>query len=269
MLGKIVLASLVALASLAPSALVTSTDPTSTESAPEHQDWQTSLDNGAVKITGQKEVTPTPVGGENGAVPWLQTAPVSTPIDLGPRDLCSARVWVDGRCWDLTEPRDPAAPVTIQDFVSFAPAAAAAASEPGAFTVRKLHTNFVARAGTHIRAGELLGQPASAEFRPVAYEWHYGDGTSRMASSAGATWQQLGLREFDPTVTSHVYSDKGTVTATLVTHYAVRASYADGIWWPVPGTLAVASTPISLEVLSINTVLVDRTCAESPTGPGC
>ncbi|AWB89686.1 hypothetical protein [Homoserinimonas hongtaonis] len=264
MLVLIALATSIALSNLA------SSTPPEPPPAPEHQDWQTTLDDGAVRITGQKELIPAlPGDDQRASLPSVRIAPVSTPVDLGPRDLCSARVWVDGRCWDLTEPRDPAAPVTIEDFISFAPAPARAASEPGAFAVRNLHTNFVAEAGVHIRSGELLGQPASAEFRPVAYQWLYGDGTSRMTTSAGASWHQLGLREFDPTATSHVYSQKGTVTVTLVTHYAVRASYADGIWWSVPGTLAIASPPLSLEVLSINTVLVDRDCGESPSGPGC
>ncbi|MCW4386308.1 hypothetical protein OH146_11045 [Salinibacterium sp. SYSU T00001] len=91
-----------------------------------------------------------------------------------------------------------------------------------------------------------------------------------MTRTPGNTWAELGLAEFDPTPTSHRYTEKGTYEVTLITHYTVRAAYtADGTWWDVPGTLAIASAPFPIDVVTINTVLVDKTCQQDPTGPGC
>jgi hypothetical protein len=165
---------------------------------------------------------------------------------------------------------DPATPsATIADFVSFAPAPAVPTSEPGAFAVRNLHANFIASASTHTRQGVLLGQPAAAEFTPYAFEWDYGDGTTVTTRTTGSTWQSLGLAEFTPTPTSHVYTERGTYPVTLTTYYTVRAAYADGQWWQVAGVLPITSAPVDIRVVSVDTVLVDKDCVENPSGPGC
>ncbi|WP_403020903.1 hypothetical protein [Salinibacterium sp. GXW1014] len=255
--------------------LLLAANPGAEESDPsKSRGWAATLGGDSVDFTAE-ETTRTPdltapvlPGASN---PYAAQFTLPEPTPWLPHDPCPGNVFIEGRCWVVpTEDRDPAAPLTISDFVSFAPTPAAPTTEPGAFAVRNLHTNFIADATAHIRTGTLLGQPASAEFTPVAYEWHYGDGTTEMTTTPGATWTRLGLLEFDRTPTSHAYADKGTYTVTLITHYTVRAAYAsDGAWFPVPGTLAIASAPHTIQVVSVNTVLVDKTCAEDPAGPGC
>jgi len=73
-----------------------------------------------------------------------------------------------------------------------------------------LPTNFYARTGTHIVSGALLGSPADVRFTPVGYRWRYGDSSAARLTTPGATWQALGLREFDATPTSHTYRAAGT-----------------------------------------------------------
>lgn len=245
-----------------------------TAAPPDHQYWDTTVHDDHVIISSQLQSShPPPTPGSSPQAPHAShRAPLPEPIDLGPRDLCSARIWTNGACWvpQSGDDQDPASPVSIEDFVSFAPAPAGAASEPGHFAFRNLSSNFVAHATTHTRSGQLLGQQASAEFTPVAYEWHYGDGTSQVVRTPGATWSALGLPEFDRTATSHIYTEKGSYTVTLVTHYAVRAAYAsDDQWWDVPGTLAIASASFPLQVVTVKTVLVDKDCIATPSGPGC
>jgi len=166
------------------------------------------------------------------------------------------------------EPAEGAPGFTIEDFLALAPASATLHSEPAGLAIRGLPTNFYAAASAHTRSGPLLGQPVTAQFIPVAYSWDFGDGSTALTETPGAPWNDE-ANEFTETPTSHVYADKGTYTVQLTTHYAVRATIGDGLWWDIPGTLPIASPPMSLQVYSVSTVLVDKDCTEDPSGVGC
>src|SRR5690606_498986 len=166
------------------------------------------------------------------------------------------------------EPAEGAPGFTIEDFLALAPASATLHSEPAGLAIRGLPTNFYAAASAHTRSGPLLGQPVTAQFIPVAYSWDFGDGSTALTETPGAPWNDE-TNEFTETPTSHVYADKGTYTVQLTTHYAVRATIGDGLWWDIPGTLPIASPPMSLQVYSVSTVLVDKDCTEDPSGVGC
>ncbi|WP_169077976.1 PKD domain-containing protein [Microcella alkalica] len=144
-------------------------------------------------------------------------------------------------------------------------------SEPDGWAVRGLDANILATGGSSIRTGELFGITAEVRFTPVAYTFDYGDGTAPLnTATPGATWEALGLAEFDPTATSHVYDSAGTYTVTLLVDYAAEYRVGDGDYIPIPGTLAIPSTPIQIVVAdSATTALVERSCRADPSGPGC
>ena len=95
--------------------------------------------------------------------------------------------------------------------------------EPNGWMIVGLDTNFFATGGVQVKDGTLLGQPASVRFTPVTWRWTYGDGTSASAAMGGTTWAAQGVREFDPTPTSHVYRSPGTYYIDLSIDY--RAEY--------------------------------------------
>lgn len=138
--------------------------------------------------------------------------------------------------------------------------------------MRGLDANILASGGSSTRTGELFGIPAEVRFTPVAYSFDYGDGSAPLSTATpGATWAALGLAEFEPTPTSHVYESAGTFTVTLLVDYAAEYRVGGaGAFTPIPGTLAIPSAPITIVVAdSAATALVDRDCTANPRGPGC
>lgn len=158
--------------------------------------------------------------------------------------------------------------VTIDDLASFVPARPSLGGEPAGFGVVGTPTNIIAAASTHTLTGPLLGWDVTVRFRPAGYVFDYGDGSSARATTGGATWASLGLPQFSPTSTSHVYRERGTYTVSLTLQYAAEVDFGSG-WRPVPGYVNAPAPPYTLEVLEVRTALVDRTCAENPSGPGC
>lgn len=170
-------------------------------------------------------------------------------------------------------PGTPGTPgITIRDVATFRPELALLNSEPNGWAVRGLAANFLAAGGSSTRSGTLLGAQAEVRFTPIAWQFDYGDGTApRSTATPGATWQALGLDEFDETATSHVYETSGSFTVSLLVDYAAEYRLGGaGPYSPIPGTLAILSAPIQLVVAdSATTALVDRNCNENPRGPGC
>lgn len=160
----------------------------------------------------------------------------------------------------------PWQPITMADIESFRPAPPAVAGEPDGWAVVGLPVNLVADTSPEIVPGVLLGEPAEVRFTPVGYSWDYGDGTSRTIGAAGATWEELGLAQFAPTVTSHVYSDRGTVSIQLTVTYVAEYRFLGPGWAPVLGELMVSTGPLPLRVVTAATMLVDGECGG---GPGC
>lgn len=166
-----------------------------------------------------------------------------------------------------TEPGIP--PVTITDIATFRPIPGTQQMEPDGWTVAGLDTNFYALTNPHIVNGTLLGRPADVRFTPISFQWAYGDGTSSTRNTKGGTWAALGIGEFDPTPTSHVYETLGDYTITLSITFAAEYRFADSAWRPVIGTITLPANDLYLRVGTAHTVLVEHDCIQDPDGIGC
>lgn len=165
----------------------------------------------------------------------------------------------------------PATPgVTLNDLAFFRPQAAVQYMQPDGWMIVGLPTNIVAVIDRHVVSGTLLGAPAEVRFTPTAYRWRYGDGHAARLTTAGASWQALGLGEFDATPTSHVYRASGTYVIELDVEYAAEYRFAGGVWRALQGVIVLpANDLVATAADGAVTVLVDRDCASAPTGPGC
>lgn len=150
--------------------------------------------------------------------------------------------------------------ITLADIAGFIPEAAAESAEPNGWAIVGLPTNFVAEAAQHVVPGALLGLPAEVRFTPVAYSWDYGDGASESSTAGGSSWATLGLDWFDPTATSHVYAERGTVRAQLTISYTAEYRFAGPTWTPVVGILDITADPLPILVATESTVLVGNSC---------
>ncbi|WP_168915569.1 PKD domain-containing protein [Microcella flavibacter] len=234
---------------------------------------QTRPGTGGTNPSAPRADSPSGSGGSGSAAapaPVVETGP-----PLPPPVSCFGRWCAEELLGGWTPPADPAEPppgqtaITIADLVTFRPQTATLASEPGGFAVIGLPFNPHAQIGQHVVAGTLLGQSAEVRFTPYAYRWDYGDGATARTGTPGAPWQVLGLREFDPTPTSHVYSERGTYTLTLTVEYAAEYRVGGSGWIPVAGILTLPAPPITVVVGSATTVLVSGDCRQAPSGPGC
>lgn len=162
-------------------------------------------------------------------------------------------------------------PVTLADLARFRPNPGTDHMQPNGWMVVGLDTNFYAHATQHVKSGTLLERPASVRFTPVRYRWTYGDGASRTTATPGATWQALGLHEFDATATGHVYRNPGTYYIDLTIGYSPEYRYAGGTEWiPVSGIIWVPANRLVAEAAAgAKTVLVEDECTVNPSGPGC
>lgn len=169
--------------------------------------------------------------------------------------------------------QEPAAagipPITINDIATFRPTPGRQQMEPDGWTVAGLDTNFFAITEPHVVTGTLLGRPADVRFTPVNFHWTYGDGTAAVKPTKGGTWAALGIAEFDPTPTSHVYEQLGDYTITLSITFAAEYRFAGGAWRPVVGTITLPANNLYMRVGTAHTVLVEHDCTQNPSGPGC
>ncbi len=187
-----------------------------------------------------------------------RTLPATTPCDRVVDPLCRGD---SGLSVGVLQP-------TLTDVASFAPAALALVDEPDGVGVVGMPMNFVVEAAAHEATGELFDLPVTVRFTPASVVFVHGDGTSRTSTTGGRTWAQLGQAQFSATSTSHAYSTRGTFTARGVVRYAAAVDFGNG-WVPVPGLLEIPTPSTNVQILEVRTALVDKTCAERPTGPGC
>ncbi len=159
--------------------------------------------------------------------------------------------------------------VTLNDIAAFRPDEPVDHMQPNGWTVAGLDTNFYATGGSQVENGTLLGLPAAVRFTPVAWHWSYGDGTAATLSTPGGTWASRGIREFDPTATSHIYESLGSYVIDLTVDYAAEYRFAGGGWLGIDGVLSVPANRLSISVGTAKTVLVQHDCAENRGGPGC
>lgn len=159
--------------------------------------------------------------------------------------------------------------VTIEDLASFRPATPSLTGEPVGFGVVGAPTNVVAAASEQFLTGDLLGWDVTVRFTPAGYIFDYGDGSSARSSTGGASWPALGQAQFTPTSTSHVYRARGTYPVSVTVQYSAAVNFGSGNWRPVAGFVTATSGGYDVQVVSARTALVDKTCLENPSGPGC
>lgn len=148
---------------------------------------------------------------------------------------------------------DPAAAITITDLARFLPASTALHAEPNGWAVVGVPANLWVDVAAVTVDGTLLGDTAEVRFTPQAYRFDYGDGSTRTATSAGASWAALGQEELTATPTSHVYTARGDRRAMVTVVYSAEYRFAGGPWIAVAG--AVSGTTPPQRVL----VVVERT----------
>ncbi|SDH30609.1 hypothetical protein [Microbacterium pygmaeum] len=158
--------------------------------------------------------------------------------------------------------------VTLADLVSFVPARPTLRGEPAGVGVVGMPTNVVAAASAQSIPGRLLDHDVVVGFTPVAFRFDYGDGTSQQAPSGGASWADLGQAQFTPTSTSHAYAARGTYVVAVTVLYSAAVDFGTG-WRPVAGFVESTTGGYDVRVVEVRTALVDKTCIEYPTGPGC
>lgn len=159
--------------------------------------------------------------------------------------------------------------VTVEDLASFAPAIPTFTGEPEGVAVVGMPANLYAGASAQLIAGELFDYDVVVRFVPAAFRFDYGDGTALTSPTGGASWTALGQAEFTPTPTSHVYTERGTYTASATALYSASVDFGIGGWLPVPGYVEAVAGGYTVRAVEVRTALVDRTCAENPSGPGC
>ncbi|MET4158467.1 hypothetical protein [Agromyces sp. PvR057] len=208
-------------------------------------------------------------------------APIDYPNGATKREPIEwTEVCQDGHleCVDVPAPAAPPATpapgvaptvVTLRDIAAFRPATPGNDMEPGGWAVVGLPANFVAAASAQVVPGTLLGQPADVRFTPIGYRWRHSDGATVASRSRGASWAQLGQKEFTATGTSHAYAASGEYAVTLEVALAAEYRFAGSAWIPIAGTLSVASDPRTVLVGEIDTVLTRGDCVAAPGDPGC
>ena len=158
---------------------------------------------------------------------------------------------------------------SLDDIAAFRPTPGVDHMEPNGWFVVGLDANFYATGGASVVPGTLLGYEASVRFTPIRWQWFYGDGSTTTTSTRGGTWKSLGITEFDPTPTSHVYQLAGTYYIDLTIGYRAEYSFNGSTYAPIMGTLWLPANRLVATVGSAKTVLVERDCVVNPTGPGC
>ncbi|RUR01506.1 hypothetical protein ELQ94_08420 [Labedella endophytica] len=173
-------------------------------------------------------------------------------------------------CPDCSEADPPAdAPaITLSDLASFSPSRPTFRMEPNGWMLRGLPANFIADPRDETTGGTLLGRPIDVRFTPVSYTWTWGDGTADTVTEPGRTWEELRLPRFSETPTSHVYTERGTMTVGLDVAYAVAFRFDGGDWVTVDGSVS-AQTTLDAYVGSAQTVLVPGDCRADPVAIGC
>ncbi|WP_292830633.1 hypothetical protein [Microbacterium sp.] len=157
---------------------------------------------------------------------------------------------------------------TLTDVASFAPAASLLADEPDGVGIVGMPMNFVVTATPHTATGTLFDLPVTVRFVPASFVFVHGDGSSRTSPTGGRTWAALGQEQFSATATSHAYRTRGSYGASAIVKYSATVDFGTGDV-KVPGLLEVRTPTTAIDVVEVRTALVERTCLENPSGPGC
>ena len=195
------------------------------------------------------------------------------PGHAGAPPVSTCQVVVANRCLGFVpkpgQPAPPVQPITLRDIAAFRPTPGVQYMEPNGWVVPGLDANFFSVVDQQLVNGALLGQPATVRFTPVGWHWNYGDGSAAVRATKGATWAAQGLRDFDRTVTSHVYETEGEYTIRLTIDFHAEYRIGSTGFIPISGTINLPANDLHVTVTGAKTVLVDRDCVANPAGPGC
>lgn len=159
--------------------------------------------------------------------------------------------------------------ISWRDVASFAPVPSAPAIEPFGVAIARAPMNVAIAAAPHTVGGELFGHPMAVTFTPELFTIDYGDGTTLQTADPAPTWEQLGQEQLTPTATSHVYAERGTAAVTIEISYSATVDFGALGVHPVNGFIMSAGAPVDVRIHEKQSYLVDGTCAENPTAPGC
>ena len=164
----------------------------------------------------------------------------------------------------------PVLPTTIiySDVQRFAPGTTAFTLEPSWWAIKGGHLNAYATATTQTLQGTIATIPVTITFVPAEYVWSWGDGTTLTTTTGGASWEELGLPDWSPTETSHVYESRGDVQVSLTVRYSATVS-GQGRTIPVTGLVAAPASSAPVRVVESHRALVAADCLVDPHGPGC
>lgn len=230
-----------------------------------------SLDGDAAVISGEVDIPGTP-GSAGASGSGSSSGSTGAAADPPCAQLVGDRCLVQSTRLRPGTPVAPVAPtprVTLTDIASFRPNPGVQFMEPDGWAVVGLDTNFFAVVGIQVHTGTLFGRPAAVRFTPVAYHWDYGDGTVLTRATPGGTWAALGIPEFGPTPTSHVYTAAGTYVIRLTVEFRAEYRFATGAYIPIAGRLSRPANDLMITAGDAKTVLVERDCRQNPGGPGC
>ena len=166
------------------------------------------------------------------------------------------------------EVAEPAVVITLEDFQSQPIIAATVVSEPNNFGLLGGYNNFWADVDEQEFTFETLGDQVTIRAWPVAYDWNYGDGTTKTTQTAGNPVPESDWLLVE-TPTSHVYGATGDYNLVLSTRFNGDYSVNGGPWIPIAGQAAVESEPHLIGIWRTDNRLVDGTCAQNPSAWGC
>lgn len=155
-----------------------------------------------------------------------------------------------------TPPTPPSPPRSVSELGQFTPDRPGLTIQPGDWSLPRVPTNVIAHADTHRRSGELAGWPIEVRFIPVQYHWSFGDGNRKTWGEPGRTWASLGLRQFDPTPTSHVYERPGIYQLSVRVEYRAEFRFVGESWQRLSGTVSSTSQTSQLRVLTVSPLLL-------------
>jgi hypothetical protein len=187
--------------------------------------------------------------------------------------FCELVLYFGGaRCPETPAPAPtppPISPVTLSDLENFIPEQPSLAMQPNGWTVIGVETNFIANTSQHVVGGKLFGALAEVRFTPQAFDWSYGDGTQAGTTQPGATWTQLGVKEFSRTATSHRYQSLGSFITEVTVRFGVEYRVGGGTWTSIRGQVSAHAPAATVIVQSADTVLVTGACTPGRSALGC
>jgi hypothetical protein len=150
----------------------------------------------------------------------------------------------------------PTPPRSVSELGQFTPERPGLTIQPGDWSMPRLPTNVIANARTHRQSGELAGWPIEVRFIPQRYHWSFGDGNQKTFGEPGRTWAALGLRQLQPTSTSHVYQRPGNYQLSVRVEYRAEFRFVGESWQRLSGTVSSTSQTSRLQVLTVSPLLL-------------